>query len=86
MSKDKAVDEMLRQLTESLRTSVERPNILAYKPHEKQQLFHQADNKGRLYIGGNRGGKTVGGATEAIWWLTGTHPYQHTPKPPVRGR
>lgn len=84
--KEQAIEEMLRQLTEQMRLSAERPNILAYKPHEKQELFHRAMNKGRLYIGGNRGGKTVGGATEAIWWLTGTHPYQHTPKPPVRGR
>jgi len=29
----------------------------------------------RLYIGGNRSGKTVGGVCEDIWWVTKTHPY-----------
>ena len=83
---DKSIEEMLRELQEGIRQSAELPNINAYKPHEKQEIFHRSESKARLYIGGNRGGKTVGGATEAIWWLTGTHPYQHTPKPPIRGR
>lgn len=84
--KSTSIEEMLRDLQEGVRLSAVSPNILAYKPHPKQEEFHRAPNKGRLYIGGNRGGKTVGGATETIWWLTGTHPYQHTPRPPVRGR
>lgn len=78
--------ELLRNLQEGIRRSATNPNILAYRPHAKQLEFHKATNKGRLYIGGNRGGKTVGGATETVWWLRGDHPYQKTPPPPVRGR
>lgn len=77
---------MLRELQEGIRLSAAQPNINAYVPHQKQEEFHRATTKGRLYIGGNRGGKTVGGATEAIWWLAGIHPYQETPRPPIRGR
>lgn len=83
---DLNLTEMFRDLQEGIRASAVSPNILAYKPHAKQEEFHRATNIGRLYIGGNRGGKTVGGATESIWWCTGTHPYQETPRTPVRGR
>jgi phage terminase large subunit-like protein len=80
------VSEIFRQLSGDLRTAVNRPTILAYVPHEKQISFHSSDARGRQFIGGNRSGKTVGGATEAIWWATGRHPYLTTPPPPVRGR
>lgn len=86
MKKDTELKELIRDLQEGIRASAVRPNILAYKPHAKQEEFHRATNKGRLYIGGNRGGKTVGGATESIWRCAGTHPYQSVPQPPVRGR
>jgi phage terminase large subunit-like protein/quinol monooxygenase YgiN len=62
------------------------PNIYGYVPHEKQIKFHTAPQKNRLYIGGNRSGKTTGGVAEDIFWLTGRHPYRPTPPPPVRGR
>lgn len=43
----------------------------------------------RLYIGGNRSGKTVGGIIEDIWWVTKTHPFIDInaiwPEP-IRGR
>lgn len=43
----------------------------------------------RLYIGGNRSGKTVGGIIEDIWWVTKTHPYIDVDAiwpEPIRGR
>jgi hypothetical protein len=43
----------------------------------------------RLYIGGNRSGKTVGGIVEDIWWVTKTHPYIDIDAiwpEPIRGR
>lgn len=87
MAKD---DFSLRALTDgltaSLTASLVRPTIYAYVPHSKQLLFHQSKKIGRLYIGGNRSGKTVGGITEDIYWLLGKHPYITTPPPPVRGR
>lgn len=43
----------------------------------------------RLYIGGNRSGKTVGGIIEDIWWVTKTHPFidiNSVWPEPIRGR
>ena len=37
-----------------------------YKPHPRQVLFHQAPEKGRLFGGAIRGGKTKAGVAEAI--------------------
>lgn len=86
MSKIKNEKEFLRGVVSGLRTAINRPNILGYVPHKKQVDFHSNPARGRLFIGGNRSGKTVAGATEAIWWLTGTHPYIATPQGAVRGR
>lgn len=71
---------------EQLKLVSTRPNIFGYVPHDKQISFHTSSARGRLFIGGNRSGKTVGGATEAIWWLTGLHPYLRIPDEPIRGR
>lgn len=57
-----------------------------YKPHEKQLKFHQMQKDVRLYIGGNRSGKSVGGVVEDIWWAAGVHPFINTPTPPLAGR
>jgi phage terminase large subunit-like protein len=73
-------------LGERLSLSAGRPNINSYKPHPKQIAFHEACEKCKLYIGGNRSGKTTGGVCEDIWWATGKHPYRTTPEPPIRGR
>lgn len=78
--------ELLRFLGEQLNTAATRPNINGYRPHLKQQAFHTSTSRKKLYIGGNRSGKTTGGVVEDIWWLTGKHPYRETPRPPVRGR
>jgi hypothetical protein len=37
-----------------------------YKPHPRQVLFHQSPEKGRLFGGAIRGGKTVCGVAEGI--------------------
>lgn len=73
-------------MAKGLKAAALSPNIHGYQPHYKQEAFHSSSAKSRLFIGGNRSGKTVGGATEAIWYLTGTHPYKETPSAPVRGR
>lgn len=84
----KAVDfkDLINDLSEKVRVQAVRPNILGYKPHDKQVAFHSADARNRLYIGGNRSGKTTGGITEDIWWMQGKHPYRQTPETGVRGR
>jgi len=78
--------DMMGELVSSLNNSLSRPSVKQYIPHQKQLKFHQSKKVGRLYIGGNRSGKTVGGIVEDVWWLTGTHPYIETPPPPIRGR
>lgn len=85
-NKETSFDELNRTLSEGLSRAAKSPNIWGYKPHAKQVKFHQSNAKGRLYIGGNRSGKTVGGVNEDIWWLTGKHPYKQTPEPPIRSR
>lgn len=70
-------DQIALALSEKLRESAYRgPNIRKYIPHEKQYSFHSSVKKKKLYIGGNRSGKTTGGVTEAIWRATCTHPYR----------
>lgn len=78
--------EVTRNLGEALLTSAGKPTVDNYKPHQKQYEFHSSQARLRLYIGGNRSGKTVGGIIEDILWLIGKHPFRETPKPPVRGR
>lgn len=80
------MEEAIRSLSEKVKNQAERPNIYGYKPHDKQIIFHAATGRHRLYIGGNRSGKTTGGIAEDIWWLTGKHPYRKTPESGVRGR
>lgn len=76
-------EQIAQQLSEKLRSQASAPNIYGYKPHEKQMRFHTSPAKGRLYLGGNRAGKTTGGVAEDIWFATGKHPYRITPPPPV---
>lgn len=82
----RSTNELLETLANSLRSQALKPNIRGYKPHAKQIKFHSSPAKGKLYIGGNRSGKTTGGVAEDIFWLTGRHPYRNTPPPPVAGR
>lgn len=78
--------DLSQMLSEGLTKAALRPDANGYVPHEKQRLFHSSESKGKLYIGGNRSGKSVGGVLEDIWWLTGKHQFRETPPPPVRGR
>jgi hypothetical protein len=47
--------------------------LLYYKPHVKQVTFHDQgkDKRRRLFLGGNRSGKTKGGSQEAIGYAYG---------------
>lgn len=76
----------MRTVGEGLVLQAQRPNVLGYAPHTKQYAFHSSDARMRLYIGGNRSGKTVGGVVEDCLWLMGKHPWRRTPLLPVRGR
>lgn len=86
--------EALRSLTEKLRQAAIRPNINGYVPYidpktgrSPQLQFHSSKKKGKLFIGGNRSGKTVGGAAECVMRATGKHRWRDDlPPPPVRLR
>ncbi|MFE1915019.1 hypothetical protein, partial [Streptomyces anandii] len=81
------IGDALKELTDGLARVAHTPDINSYDPHPKQLAFHSSDKRARLYIGGNRSGKTTGGIVEDIWWLTHRHPYLDTPKHrPVAGR
>lgn len=86
--KIKTLDEALFSLSEGLREASRAPNIKKYKPHDKQHKFHSSRKKKKLYIGGNRSGKTTGGVCEGIWRATNRHPYRPDLNElgPTRGR
>jgi phage terminase large subunit-like protein len=52
--------EAVRQL-ERWRDAVKANPLLAYQPHSRQVLFHQAPQKVRGFVGGNQSGKTTAG-------------------------
>lgn len=86
--KIKTLDEAFFSLSEGLMDASRAPNIKKYKPHEKQHVFHSSQKKKKLYIGGNRSGKTTGGVCEAIWRATNRHPFRPDLNAlgPTRGR
>ena len=74
-------------LADSLRIAARVPNIYQYKPHEKQRRFHESPAPKRQFVGGNRSGKTYAGASEAIYYMKGEHPWKRLPwESPTRGR
>lgn len=73
-------------MSESLVRVATFPDINSYVPHAKQAKFHSSQARTRLYIGGNRSGKTTGGIVEDIWWLTRQHPYRKLPDRSIAGR
>ena len=78
--------EMLEFLSNAFKKQSVEPNLHGYKPHAKQEMFHTSEKKARLYIGGNRSGKSVGGVVEDLWWATRRHPYRKIPDKTIHGR
>lgn len=83
---EESLFSMLSYVSEKITMQAVEPNMLAYVPHKKQQFFHVSQKKSRLYIGGNRSGKTTGGVVEDLWWVTKRHPHRVMPDGPIRGR
>lgn len=81
-----SLSDAIKEMADNLTKIAYAPDINSYSAHAKQKKFHSSSKKIRLYIGGNRSGKTTGGIVEDIWWLTGKHPYIKTPNRPVAGR
>lgn len=76
----------MRRLAQGLRNAAVRPSIHGYQPHPKQVAFHTSQAKRRALFGGNRSGKTVGGAAEAVFRATGQSPYAVVKPAPTHGR
>ena len=70
------LNSMMLEIAEQIESNSRAPNIKKYRPHDSQYRFHKSPKKKKLYIGGNRSGKTTAGVTEAIWRATCTHPYR----------
>jgi len=66
--------DMLDGVIDGLADSV--TSIYSYVPHEKQKQFHCSTLEEKLFIGGNRSGKTVANVIECIWRLTKSHPFR----------
>ncbi len=74
-------------LAERMREAARVKANQTYVPHEKQLIFHQSEKRGRLFIGGNRSGKTQAGAKEIVEMATGAGTFKHPKfKPPVNLR
>lgn len=70
------INEALLQISEAVQAGARQPNVKKYKPHQKQYVFHSSKRKKKVYIGGNRSGKTTAGVVEGIWRASCTHPYR----------
>lgn len=68
-----AIEEKRRRIREN--------GIIYYTPQAQQLPFHRSNKRIRAVFGANRSGKSVSGATEAVWYATGTHPFKKIPTP-----
>ena len=79
----------LQELKKQMVRNQQQSPIYYYKPYESRKRkgyfpqleFHKSDKKIRLFIGGNRSGKSEGGNSELIWAALGIHPYYNYPVP-----
>lgn len=78
--------EVKNLFSNALRRTAVMPSITGYRPQPHQIPFHESQAMGRLFLGGNRVGKTVAGGAETVWWMTGRHPYFQKFRPPIRAR
>ncbi len=83
LTKNELVD--LAKLLEQQESAYDEDKLSRYKPHAYQQEFHNSPAKVRIFVGGNRAGKTTCGFMDAIWLCLGIHPTHHRPVP-VHGK
>jgi phage terminase large subunit-like protein len=86
VAKPPSIIEIKNELLTSLRRTAVNPSIAGYRPQAHQIPFHKSEKQGRLFLGGNRAGKTVAGGAEVVMWLTGQHLYYQKFRPPIRAR
>src|SRR6478609_9941338 len=83
MADKPTMGDLAERFSSGLKQQSRRPNMISYEPHEKQKQFHCSTDKIKLFLGGNRSGKSTAGVLELLWWATDTHPYRETPPAPV---
>jgi len=92
-----ALPDLQRLLVNSVRKAKLAPGIGGFKTNNrKQRRFLASKVKGKMLMGGNRSGKTVGGAVLAVCYMTGEHTLHdengeefhldYVPSAPTRGR
>jgi len=60
------------------RKVAEANKLINWKPWEPEQAtFFRSQSRTRLVLGGNRSGKTMGGAADVAHMFLGTHPFRH---------
>jgi phage terminase large subunit-like protein len=65
---------LLRKLEKELETRASENRLAIYQPYIKQAEFHALQVRERLLMAGNQLGKTVAGASEMAYHLTGLYP------------
>ncbi len=84
--RNEPLEDMLDRIGSQLAEVATVPNMLRYEPHARQSAFHRLECKHRLFLGGNRSGKSVAGTLEGLYRAKGEHPYRDVPAAPTRGR
>ena len=77
-------NEKVLELAEEIRRDPLR--FERYRVGDGAPIFHSDPAREKLLRAGNQWGKTRAGAREALWIMTGDHPWREVKKPPVRGR
>lgn len=69
-------DQAVALLLKARRTVLSRNQIRYFKPHSKQLAYYEMGKRRvrRAFFGGNRTGKTIAGASEVAFHLTGCYP------------
>ena len=78
----KTMGQLGANLAAQLTQIAKNPNVFSYHPHEHQIQFHSSEDQLRLFLGGNRSGKTTAGVCEDIFWAMGRNPYRSVPEAP----
>lgn len=73
--------EQLFELVSKQEQAYESNKLSLYRPHKMQEAFHRSNKKIRAIVAGNRSGKSVAAAIEAIWLCLGIHPHRKHPVP-----
>lgn len=84
-----SLGDLLAMASTGLNQASVKPNMHMYVPHDKQKFLHCSFAREKLFIGGNRSGKTVWNIMECVWWLTKKHPFRKDVNAiiePIRGR